>query len=1142
MKTRNILFVFNIALIAFIAGGLAFVFYASPVFNYMSTWLLLLGLIPLSGMFFSFRKLWKKYHQSESTIEGLKNIYDEMSVFLSQNQSLINEVKARAFNLKITDIAPGMIAVFNVHKARYMYVNKAVEKMFGHKVEELIEGGFSLVDTLIHPDDIMEVRQKYLEILTNAPDISLNGSEKNIPEFEFRFRHRNGNYKWVHSYGIVFSRSGDQKVEQLIFFSFDITDRKEMEENLKNAKFDLERLNNQLEKKVSERTLELEHEKKELKKQSGLNYFVLKATRDVVWDWNLITNEITWNENYELLFGYKYDQVFNQIESWFGRIKEEDKERVISSIRECIQSDQELWYNEYLFKKADGTFAYIYDRGYVIRDEKGKPYRMVGCMTDMTRQKEAEIKTRNSELKFRTMFDSNMIGMVFSSFNGQIIDANDEYLRMLDLTRKDLRSGDVRWQQLTAREHAHLDTRAIEQLKANGFCPPYEKDYIKKDGTRLTVLVGSALLTEDQHADAVTYVIDITKRKAAENKVQQLLGIIKKQEAEFRSILMRAPAMISIRRGPELKMEFENRAVVDFLRKQDTIGESLMESKNRFSGDELANAMIQVYKTGKPFLGKAFHIQYKKEDTGEFIDKWIDFIFEPVYSADGNIDGVATFGFDVTNLIKANREIKENENRYKFLADAMPQKVWTATPDGGINYFNKVWLDYTNYDFDELKGFGWHRILHPDDLKRTLVTWLKAKIWGKDIEVEHRFLRKDGTYRWHLSRAIAEKDETGKVVLWVGTNTDIDDQKKVSEALKISEDHFRQLADQSPFMIWKVDENALCNYVNQSWIDFTGLSYTQSMSKGWSVAFHPDDRVGEYEKFLDAFHRRGNYSSKFRLKKNTGEYRWVLAQSTPLNTNRFEGYIGSLTDITEQELAQQAMNLLSQKKDEFMSVASHELKTPITSMKSYLQIVERLTKDDEACNQIYPFIEKANRQVDKLTSLVEDLLDVTKIQSGKMEFSKSYFNIHAALRDCVDQIQLNTKTHTLEVYCSDQNTIVYADKHRLEQVMINFISNAIKYSPGESKVIIKCINEKGILTFSVIDFGIGIPEEKIQFLFTRFFRVEEISRNFSGLGLGLYISSEIIKRHGGKIGVNSEAGKGSEFWFQLSSNLQIENN
>jgi two-component system CheB/CheR fusion protein len=258
----------------------------------------------------------------------------------------------------------------------------------------------------------------------------------------------------------------------------------------------------------------------------------------------------------------------------------------------------------------------------------------------------------------------------------------------------------------------------------------------------------------------------------------------------------------------------------------------------------------------------------------------------------------------------------------------------------------------------------------------------------------------------------------------------------------------------------------------------------------------------------------------------------MLALSNPMDNNKLTGYIGSLTDITTQEQAQQATKLLMRKKDEFMSVASHELKTPITSMKASLQILKRLTEKGTSIPQADIFIEKAFRQADKLSELVSDLLDVTYLHAGKMRFNKTSFKISEAIDESTEQIIDSGSTHRVEIEGSTDFEI-YADKHRLEQVIINFLSNAVKYSPDADLIKIKVSKHKNLLKVEILDFGIGIAHDKIDYVFDRFFRVQESSQKFSGLGLGLYISAQIIERHHGHVGVISDLGKGSNFWFTL---------
>jgi len=237
-------------------------------------------------------------------------------------------------------------------------------------------------------------------------------------------------------------------------------------------------------------------------------------------------------------------------------------------------------------------------------------------------------------------------------------------------------------------------------------------------------------------------------------------------------------------------------------------------------------------------------------------------------------------------------------------------------------------------------------------------------------------------------------------------------------------------------------------------------------------------------------------------------------------------------EARHQQILKQSAEELMARKDEFLSIASHELKTPITSAKVNLQLLEMMVEKDSSLQAILPFVKKAGIQIDKLTGLIHDLLDVTKIQAGKLDLFKTDFNLADLVRECTEQALSIGNKHTIHVEGPAELTVL-ADRNRIEQVISNFLTNAIKYSPDSTRVDV--LLEKtgdGSVKVSVTDYGIGIPDDKIGLIFDRFFRVED-TRYISGVGLGLFISSEIIKRHGGEIGVTSVLGSGSTFWFTL---------
>jgi signal transduction histidine kinase len=235
----------------------------------------------------------------------------------------------------------------------------------------------------------------------------------------------------------------------------------------------------------------------------------------------------------------------------------------------------------------------------------------------------------------------------------------------------------------------------------------------------------------------------------------------------------------------------------------------------------------------------------------------------------------------------------------------------------------------------------------------------------------------------------------------------------------------------------------------------------------------------------------------------------------------------AIEDITERKQ-------LEQQKDEFISIASHELKTPITSIKAYTQILEqrfRKVGDIKSAE----VVAKMDAQLDKFTILIGDLLDVTKLEAGKIQFNETFFDLNELVKETVNELQRTTKKHhlTTELQLSIN---VFGDHDRIGQVVTNFITNAIKYSPQADKINIKTIITNDHVIFSVQDFGMGLSSEDQARVFERFYRVSGSDQNtFSGLGLGLYISSEIIKRHKGRVWVESNKARGSIFYFSLPS-------
>jgi two-component system, OmpR family, phosphate regulon sensor histidine kinase PhoR len=352
-------------------------------------------------------------------------------------------------------------------------------------------------------------------------------------------------------------------------------------------------------------------------------------------------------------------------------------------------------------------------------------------------------------------------------------------------------------------------------------------------------------------------------------------------------------------------------------------------------------------------------------------------------------------------VLERTRELLLSKEQFKFLADQIPVIVWTAKPDGDMDYFNERWYDYTGLTFDGTKGSGWENIIHPDDLPLARKTWQYSVDSGEPFEIEYRFRRgSDEQYRWHLGFALPFKDESGNIIAWFGTGTDIEEQKQAIE-----------------------------------------------------------------------------------------------------------------------------------KRDEFIGIASHELKTPLTTVKAYLEIISNYKKEPLPV-PVKQHVLKAQGAMKKLQNLVNDLLDVSKIHAGQLLYDKTEFDLVDLVNTCIENFNHLYPERNLICNCEGYLP-VYGNVGRIEQVIMNLISNAVKYSLSNSDVTIAAYRKGEKAIVEVTDKGIGLSEEQRLKIFERFYRVEDKKFLTSGLGMGLYISSEIVKTHGGKLSVISDLGMGSTFSMEL---------
>lgn len=297
---------------------------------------------------------------------------------------------------------------------------------------------------------------------------------------------------------------------------------------------------------------------------------------------------------------------------------------------------------------------------------------------------------------------------------------------------------------------------------------------------------------------------------------------------------------------------------------------------------------------------------------------------------------------------------------------------------------------------------------------------------------------------------------------------------------------------------------------------------------------HPFDQSEASENLASLqTHARQELFTTQRYRHKDSSWRWLeLRAVNKLADPQIAAFICSLRDITTLKEAETERKLLERLKDNFLSMVSHELKTPVTSIKGYTQLLQKhFQRSDE--KQSLHFLAKMNYQLDKLVDLINEMLNISQLDLGMLNLRPKIFDLVEVAREELENQQATTATHRLQLKGVEKLTIT-GDRDRIGQVIHHLVSNAIKYSPGRKQVLIEISCSEQTATLHVQDFGIGIAEEHFSQLFERFYRVDEpLEQTFPGLGIGLYLAHKIIQRHQGHIWVESQRGQGSTFSFSL---------
>jgi PAS domain S-box-containing protein len=765
-------------------------------------------------------------------------------------------------------------------------------------------------------------------------------------------------------------------------------------------------------------------------------------------------------------------------------------------------------------------------------------------LKDDNRHLQEEIAGRKrTERHLGRMMDSNVQGVMFWDFKGKITGANDAFLNLVRYTREDLDAGRVNWPAMTPPEHAAADQRALEQIVATGVCRPYEKEFICKDGARVPILIGAASC-EGSPDEGVCFVLDRSEHKRAEQSLRE-------SEEQFRSIFTAAAVGIAF---STLEGQFLQ-ANPSFCRMIGYSEEELM-ALNLASVTHPDDVVLNQKLRHEVLAGErdTFVIEkrYLKREGGVV---FVQASVSAVRGAGGEMARFIVVAEDITEKKRAEEELRWKTAFLEAQVNSSIDGILLVDPMGNRSLQNQRFVELFNVpsgiagEDSDVNRLRWVRdsVKNPEQfLKRVEYLYAHPDETGRD-EIE----LKDGTFLDRYSAPVVAENRTHYGRIW--TFRDITERKRAEQELIESKRFADAIAEQSASRIFVYDLEQRRNvYSNHSATGFLGYSPEEIERIGpnlLSYIVHPDDLAiveEHYAQFREAPDGR-IIDIEHRVRHRSGEWRWTWVRDAVFK-RRPNGaawqVIGTAQDITdrkraEQELyaAKESAESANRAKSRFLANMSHEIRTPMNGVIGMTGLLLRTALTHEQRD----FAETIRSSADSLLTVINDILDFSKVEAGKLAFETLDFDLQEVVEGAVDLLAEAANAKNLELTGFTHPsvpTLLRGDPGRLRQVLVNLTSNAIKFTAaGEVALRVELVSEsetRVMLAFRVRDTGIGIAPEVQGRLFEAFSQADaSTTRKFGGTGLGLALSKQLIEKMGGEIGLESAAGAGSTFWFNL---------
>ncbi len=540
---------------------------------------------------------------------------------------------------------------------------------------------------------------------------------------------------------------------------------------------------------------------------------------------------------------------------------------------------------------------------------------------------------------------------------------------------------------------------------------------------------------------------------------------------------------------------------------------------------------LQHIREGKPYIEEW---RGQRKDGAPI---WIDIRTTLLLNTKGEASGFIGVGKDITERKQAD----EARLQLAAIVETSDDAIIGKTVEGIITSWNEAAKRMYGYTAKEAVGQP-ITLLFPPDRQDEFAAIMERITRGEQVNhYETKRVKKDGSFIAVSVTVSPIKDSEGNIIGASAIARDITQQKRLEAEVRQSKQQLEEILRHIADGITVQDRSGTIIYANDAGAKFCGFASAQEMlaldlarlRAYYLERFELKDEFGQPLSYTALPATRALQGERYTetlvnyIDKHTGKPSWSVVKASPIfdEQGQVQFAVNIFSDLTERME-------LEQRKDTFIGMASHELKNPVTALKGFIQLLKRrMEKQDMQGSR--DLLVRMETQIIRLTKLIEDLLDVSKIQAGGLAYAEERIEIDALIQDIVETIQHTNTTHTIRIHGTSQQHVI-GDSDRLGQVFINLITNAIKYSPQATSVDVSIAAANDKVLVSVRDYGVGIPEEHLSRVFERFYRVHDSrEKTFSGLGMGLYIANDIVKRHGGEITVESTEGKGATFSVSL---------